>query len=180
MSTRTQVSALLITLGLTTGLAACSGRSADRTTAQGMGATTSSTSIASTETVSAPTASIAVRAPGTATSSPGQTRQPPSPRTAQESSTATVPERRFVCPKGGIEEAIKLQRAVDEGHQPWRTSPTDVVAACSFPDGAVEAIGVNTYRVHRVSTGQTVIVEVEQPVRRGPNGIWVVTKVIPR
>jgi hypothetical protein len=59
-------------------------------------------------------------------------------------------------------------------------SPTDVATACTFPDGTVEPIGGNTYRVTRASTGQTVIVEEAQPVRSGPTGIWVVTKVTPR
>jgi hypothetical protein len=102
-----------------------------------------------------PTSSLARRAPGPSTSS--------------------VPKQRFICPLGGIEEAIELQRAADHGHQPWRTSPTDVASACTFPGGVVKALGASTYQVTKVSTGQKVIVKEVQPVRPGPTGIWVVT-----
>jgi hypothetical protein len=171
MPTRTRVSALMLTLTLAPGLAGC-GAAADRATAAGKAATpassaspstaspsTASPSTASTSTAPSPTASLARRAPGP--------------------STPSVPKQRFVCPLGGIEEAIELQRAVDNGHQPWRTSPTDVATACTFPGGVVKALGANTYRVTKVSTGQTVIVKEVQPVRPGPTGIWVVTKVTP-
>jgi hypothetical protein len=155
MSTRAPISALMITLGLATGLTGCGAQSADRPTARATAVTTRSTPSTSTSTVT-------------------------KARTAPEPSTITVPKQRFVCPLGGIKEAIELQRAVDQGHQPWRLSPTDVATACTFPDGEVDALGGNTYRVTRVSTGQTVIVEEAQPVRPGPGGIWVVTKVTPR
>ena len=168
MPTRTCVSALMVTLALAPGLAGC-GAAADRATASGKAArttpassaspSTASTSTASTSTASTPTASLVRRAPGP--------------------STPSVPKQRFVCPLGGIEQAIELQRAVDDGHQPWRTSPTDVATACTFPGGVVKALGANTYRVTKVSTGQTVIVKEVQPVRPGPTGIWVVTKVTP-
>jgi hypothetical protein len=180
MSTRARVLALLIALGLATGLAGCGTKSADRPHPAAKIVTTTSASIASRSTVSTPTTASAPRAPETAESSASETRQPTSPTQAPKPSTPRIPKPRFVCPQGGVEEAIALQRAVDEGHQPWRTSPTDVATACTFPDGAVEALGVNTYRVSRVSTGQTVIVEEVQPVRPGPGGIWVVSKVTPR
>jgi hypothetical protein len=163
MPTRTWVSALMVTLALAPGLAGC-GAPADRATADGNAMKTTPAPIdskltASTSTTSTPTSSLVRRAPGP--------------------STPSVPRQRFVCPLGGIEEAIELQRAVDDGHQPWRTSPTDVATACTFPGGVVKALGTNTYRVTKVSTGQTVIVKVVQPVRPGPTGIWVVTKVTP-
>jgi hypothetical protein len=162
MPTRTCVSALMVTLALAPGLAGC-GAPADRATADGKAvrttpASSASPSTASTSTASTPTSSLVRRAPGP---------------------TPSVPKQRFACPRGGIEEAIELQRSVDEGHQPWRTSPADVATACTFPGGVVKALGANTYRVTKMSTGQTVIVEEVQPVRPGPTGIWVVTKVTP-
>jgi len=183
MWTRARVSALLIAPGLAAGLTGCGAPSANSPTAETNTVTTTSASSASTSTSSAPTAS-ASRAPATATSptatsTTAETPRPPSPGPAPEPSAPRAPRQRFVCPRGGIAEAITLQRAVDEGHQPWRTSPRDVAAACTFPDGAVKVLGVNTYQVTRASTGQTVIVTEVQPVRRGPAGIWVVTKVTP-
>jgi hypothetical protein len=163
MPTRTRVSALMVTLTLAPGLAGC-GAAAESATDGGKAvrttpASSASPSTASPSTAPSPTASLARRAPGP--------------------STPSVPKQRFVCPLGGIEEAIELQRAVDNGHQPWRTSPTDVATACTFPGGVVKALGANTYRVTKVSTGQTVIVKEVQPVRPGPTGIWVVTRVTP-
>jgi hypothetical protein len=148
----------MVTLALAPGLAGC-GAPADRATADGKAVRTTPASSASPSTASTPTSSAAARAPA-----PG---------------ASTVTKQRFVCPRGGIEEAIELQRAVDEGHQPWRTSPAEVATACTFPGRVVKAPGVDTYRVTKVSTGQTVIVEEVQPVRPGPTGIWVVTKVTP-
>ena len=164
MPTRTCVSALMVTLALAPGLAGCGRPAADRAATDGNAVKTTPATIdskltASTSTASTPTASLVRRAPGP--------------------STPSVPKQRFVCPLGGIEQAIELQRAVDDGHQPWRTSPTDVATACTFPGGVVKALGANTYRVTKVSTGQTVIVKEVQPVRPGPTGIWVVTKVTP-
>ena len=78
-----------------------------------------------------------------------------------------------------MDEAEALQRAVDEGHQPWWLSAPDVAAACTFgiPGTAVEPAGTNRYRVGHPSSGQSAIVEVAQPL--DPNGIWVVTSVTP-
>ena len=84
---------------------------------------------------------------------------------------------RFVCPEGGIDEVIALQDAVDQGHQPWRLFAQDVAAACTFgiSETSIEPTGVNRYRVTHLSTGESAIVELAQPL--GPNGIWVVTSV---
>jgi len=90
-------------------------------------------------------------------------------------------EQRFICPQGGIEAVAELQRAVDEGHQPWRANPADVAAACTFgvPNSIVERVGQHTYRVTQRATGEEVLVEVTQPLRRKDGGIWVVTNVTP-
>jgi len=85
---------------------------------------------------------------------------------------------RFVCPEGGMDEVAALQRAVDQGHQPWRISPEDVAAACSF--GAVdtiELVGTDRYRVTDDATGGSVLVDLAQPL--GPGTIWVATSVTP-
>lgn len=160
----TGVSAILITLGFTFGLAGCGAEPAV-TQRAGVGTVTvTATSNASTPTgmASTPTASDARD-------------------TRRAQSVPAEVEQRFVCPDGGVEEAAELQRAVDQGHQPWRTSPKDVAAACTFglPDSAVEAVGADTYRVTQVSTGKAVIVKETQPLRTGLGGVWVVRTVTP-
>jgi hypothetical protein len=105
--------------------------------------------------------------------------EPPdaTPPTADQTSQSA--EAHFVCPDGGMAEAEALQRAVDEGHQPWWLSAPDVAAACTFgiPGTAVEPAGTNRYRVSHPSSGESAMVEVAQPL--GPSGIWVVTSVTP-
>jgi hypothetical protein len=83
------------------------------------------------------------------------------------------------CPDEGI-SADELQAAVDEGHQPWRTSAPDVAAICTFgfDDSAVEPAGEDTFLVTQMSTGSSVLVTVAQPVRTGAGGVWIVTSVV--
>ena len=99
------------------------------------------------------------------------------PSTADQ--TSRPAEVHFVCPDGGMDDAEALQRAVDEGHQPWWLSAPDVAAACTFgiPATAVEPAGTNHYRVSHPSSGESAMVDVTQPL--GPDGIWVVTSVTP-
>lgn len=96
-------------------------------------------------------------------------------------SARTAPEQSFVCPEGGMAAAEDLQRSVDEGHQPWRLSPEDVASSCAFGSiGAeVEAVRPDTYRVTDTATGQALTVDVTQPVRQGPAGIWAATSMTP-
>jgi hypothetical protein len=99
------------------------------------------------------------------------------PSTADETSQRAA--LHFVCPDGEMDEAVALQRTVDEGHQPWRLSAPDVAAACTFgvPGTAVEPAGTNRYRVSHANSGESAMVDVAQPL--GPDGIWVVTSVTP-
>ena len=99
------------------------------------------------------------------------------PSTADQ--TSRPAELLFVCPDGGMDEAVALQRAVDDGHEPWRLSAPDVAAACTFglPGTSVEPAGTNHYRVSHPSSGESALVDVTQPL--GPDGIWVVASVTP-
>jgi hypothetical protein len=74
-----------------------------------------------------------------------------------------------------------LQRAVDDGHEPWRASAEDLASWCAFDRvGAdVEPAGSNIYRVTDPATGQAFIVEVIQPVTQGTGGIWAATSITP-
>jgi hypothetical protein len=84
------------------------------------------------------------------------------------------------CAEGGTDEAIELQSAFEEGHQPWRGSPESVAeagAACALDTpGTIEPAGTNRYRATDSSTGESVIVEVAQPL--GPGTVWLVTAVV--
>jgi hypothetical protein len=124
-----------------------------------------------TPTITTPT----TPAPPTDSSQPEPPDAPP-PTADQTSQPA---ELHFVCPDGGMDEAVALQRAVDEGHQPWWLSAPDVAAACTFgiPGTVVEPAGTNHYRVTHASSGESATVVVTQPL--DPNGIWVVTSVTP-
>jgi hypothetical protein len=83
------------------------------------------------------------------------------------------------CAEGGMDEAIALQSAFEEGHQPWRGSPESVAeagAACALDTpGTIEPAGTNRYRATDSSTGESVIVEVAQPLGHGT--VWLVTAV---
>lgn len=83
-----------------------------------------------------------------------------------------------------------LQEAVDGGHQPWRLDPLEVVRAAAplvglggaefgeprWPKLGEPADGGRaTVRV--TQGGQVYEVEVVQPGRHGPEGVWVVTEV---
>jgi hypothetical protein len=154
----TGLPAILVAFGLAVGVAGCGSEPV------------------ATPDVAATTATVSTTA--TTTSTPSATT--PSAATTP-SPAATKASQRFVCPKGGVEEAAELQRSVDQGHQPWWLSPKDVAAACTFgvPDATVKALGADTYRVTQTSTGKKVVVNETQPGRSGSTGIWVVTKLTP-
>jgi hypothetical protein len=141
--------------------------------------TTAGPAAAETDTGTAPATTSAP--PADAPPGPAVTEAPP--RTLPEPPVDRTPlpepgaEPRFVCPAGGMAAVETLQESVDAGHQPWRLSAQDVAAACTFgqPDSTVEAAGPETYRVTSTSTGEIVLVEVDQPL--GPGTVWVVTRV---
>lgn len=147
-----------------TALAACSGT-------VGRAADTQSPAPSRTPTITTPTTPATAPANDTAQAEPSD---PPPPTADQTSQPAEV---HFICPDGGMDEAIALQHAVDEGNQPWWLSAPDVAAACTFgiPGTTVQPAGTNSYQVSNASNDQHAIVEVIQPL--GPSGIWVVTSV---
>jgi hypothetical protein len=108
--------------------------------------------------------------------SPTETRRA---GTTQAPQADTYDDVHFICPAGGMGDVVALQQAVDEGHQPWRLSASDVAAACTFgaPEAQVEPAGTNRFQVSQPSTGQRVIVDLAQPL--GPGTVWVVTSVTP-
>ena len=101
--------------------------------------------------------------------------------TTAEEQAPTTATQGFVCPEGGMAAAEELQEAVDQGHQPWRTSPEDVASSCALGStgGDVAQVDADTYRVTDPASGDSFLVDVSQPVREGAGGIWVVTTVTP-
>jgi hypothetical protein len=87
------------------------------------------------------------------TGAPTQTTQA---GTTQAPQADTYDDVHVVCPKGGMDEVVALQQAVDEGHQPWRLSAPEVAAACTFgaTDAQVEPAGTDRFQVSQPSTGQ--------------------------
>lgn len=123
-----------------------------------------------------------------ATTEPEPATAPPTTAApvAGEPSTATTSPpappadgRRYLCPEGGIDAVRALQRAVDQGHQPWRLSAEDVAAACTYgvPAATVEPAGQNRYRVTETASGDQLLVTVAQPL--GPGTVWAVTLTTP-
>jgi hypothetical protein len=82
------------------------------------------------------------------------------------------------------EQAYAMQDAVDDGHQPWRLSPTGVAGAWAeavlLPGPArasVRRSNPHTVAVRDPSGTLIATVDLAQPVKRGFGGIWVITRV---
>jgi len=82
------------------------------------------------------------------------------------------------------DQAYAVQDAVDNGHQPWRLSPTGVAGAYAeavlLPGPAqasVRRINPHTVAVRDPSGTLIATVDLAQPVKRGFGGIWVITRV---
>ena len=77
-------------------------------------------------------------------------------------------------------QAVELQKAVDQGHQPWRTDPamvaqTFVLSRFGWRNVDTRLTGPHTVAVTNRGTGEIVVLQLRQPVRQGQGGIWIVT-----
>jgi hypothetical protein len=77
------------------------------------------------------------------------------------------------------DQAAQLQQDVDAGHQPWRLD--EVAVAQAFVAGRLGWTDVDarltdpqTVEVSNRPDSATVTLQLQQPVREGPDGIWVV------
>jgi hypothetical protein len=81
--------------------------------------------------------------------------------------------------RGRDDAAVALQQGFEGGHQPCCGSPKPVAeaaAACALDTpGAIEPGGTNRYRAADTITGESVIVEVAQPL--GPGTVWIIASV---
>jgi hypothetical protein len=112
------------------------------------------------------------------TSAPPSTTASTSPEPAAEDTTILPDDAYAGCSELGT-DAVALQHAFEEGHQPWRGSPESVAeagAGCALDTpGTLEAVGGNRYRASDAATGEQVIVEVSQPL--GPGTVWLIASV---
>jgi len=112
------------------------------------------------------------------TSAPPSTTASTSPEPAAEDTTSPPDDAYAGCSELGT-DAVALQHAFEEGHQPWRGSPESVAeagAGCALDTpGTLEAVGGNRYRASDAATGEQVIVEVSQPL--GPETVWLIASV---
>jgi hypothetical protein len=72
-----------------------------------------------------------------------------------------------------------MQHEVDEGHQPWRTDVAAVAEAfvrqrLGWSDMQVALADPHTAEVTNRADGRIVTLQLRQPVREGPDGIWTV------
>jgi hypothetical protein len=106
------------------------------------------------------------------------------PHAVSEAAFATAEGRVAVWPLTTGEEAGNTQDQVDDGHSPWMLEPEAVVASYAgaelgFAEPVVEEVALTFfhYRVADATTGIAVDVQLVQPARPGPGGIWAVARV---
>jgi hypothetical protein len=90
----------------------------------------------------------------------------------------------LVGPFPDIEPARLTQQAVDAGHDPWRLDPREVARTAGTTLGFADtdalelaSQGPGVAVVHLVHDGTTYQMQLVQPVRVGPTGIWAVDAV---
>ena len=77
------------------------------------------------------------------------------------------------------DQAAQLQQDVDAGHQPWRLDAVAVGEAfvadrLGWTDVDARLTDPQTVEVENRADGATVTLQLQQPVREGTDGIWVV------
>jgi hypothetical protein len=77
------------------------------------------------------------------------------------------------------DQAAQLQQDVDAGHQPWRLDQVAVAEAfvadrLGWTDVDGRTADPHTVEVTNRMGGAAVVLQLTQPVREGPDGIWVV------
>jgi hypothetical protein len=89
------------------------------------------------------------------------------------------PPRRLLWPVTTPSQASQLQRAVDEGHQPWMCAAASVVtsyaqAELGWRQPVLQTLTPTVHQVSDPDSGATAVVMAYQPARTGPSGIWAV------
>lgn len=122
-------------------------------------------------------------------SADNQSNQSQSQTPAADSAT-TTPENTKVgdVTVGTVKQGDnnKTQQVVDSGDQPWRSDPVQVAQADGGDYGfqlnddySLISIDSSTHiaKVKVIHQGNTFIIELNQPVKQGNKGIWVIEKI---
>ncbi len=96
----------------------------------------------------------------------------------------SVPPCQLLWPARTIAEARELQEAADEGHQPWLlpgspvgTSTNYAERVLGWPQPRVQQLTETVVQVAQQGTGAVAVLTLVQPVRKAPDGLWVVADV---
>jgi hypothetical protein len=89
------------------------------------------------------------------------------------------PPRQLLWPVTTPRQARQLQRAVDEGHQPWMCAAASVVtsyaqAELGWPQPVLQTLTPDVYQVSDPDSAATAVITAYQPARKGTGGIWAV------
>lgn len=153
----------------------------------------------------APTTSASPTPSPTPTSAPTTTRESPSPTATPDSTTpgATGAPRTGgghgtggsgggqaqrngagtpIWPAADSAAAQRMQQQADRGGDPWLLDPEEVTisyvgAELGFRDPSLSRLAPGTYAVSDGRSPARATVTLEQTVRQGPGGIWLVTHV---
>jgi hypothetical protein len=112
-------------------------------------------------------------APSPPTTVPSEPTTPPQATPTPAAAAVELP-----WPAGG-DAAVALQEQVDAGSQPWLLDPAELArsfaaTAYGWSEVTVEPNDEKSVEVSGPGGGRAVLT-VDQPVRSGPGGIWVVT-----
>ena len=121
----------------------------------------------------------------TATSTPTAKPAPPAPRPPATRPPEPAPAPETVVglwPVTTLQQARDIQDGADAGHQPWLLSPERVAVSYAAAElglyqPVARRVGPSTYQVGATGSEWAAVLRLAQPVRQGPGGIWVVTRV---
>lgn len=90
---------------------------------------------------------------------------------------SSAPVSTALWPDVTPQQAAAAQAAADQGHQPWRLDPAQVVTAYAtavlrWSAPVVRPAGPSAFRVVEPATGRERTLQVTQPVRQGRGGVW--------
>jgi hypothetical protein len=114
----------------------------------------------------------------TATSAPAAKPAPPATRPPEPAPETVV----GLWPVTTLQQARDIQDGADAGHQPWLLSPERVAVSYAASElglyqPVARRVGPGTYQVGATGSEWAAVLRLAQPVRHGPGGIWVVTRV---
>jgi hypothetical protein len=121
----------------------------------------------------------------TATSAPAAKPAPPAPRPPATRPPGPAPAPDTVIglwPVTTLQQAREIQDGADAGHQPWLLSPERVAVSYAASElglyqPVARRVGPSTYQVGATGSEWAATLRLAQPVRQGPGGVWVVTRI---